>query len=366
MYPWAASCKVQACLRILHGRALRDGGNVPNPMSEKKLLRETEALLDVFKSNDGSAWKPALESLRALLSAEHSAVFSLSAGLSGIHVDFVHAQGFVLSDARMAAKLQGWCDSHGGTWVGFDPLSRDAFQANRAVTSSDLRRHIPGYAETARTLHSRFALDHKDQLRVLVYSGDHFLGWVGAFREEPFCTHQTALLRRLMPAISRRLTWEHRMMEASNRDAALETLMEVLAGPAFVVGKGPRVVYANAAGRALIARDYRNTCKQISTAIKGEASDLQTLRISDGSSEWLVFSPLRDTDAIAARAKRKWRLTHRQGEIAARVLRGFTNKQVAADLYIAENTVEYHLTRIFHSSGTTTRSEFSARAYKLL
>ncbi|MEX5272375.1 LuxR C-terminal-related transcriptional regulator [Kocuria sp. CPCC 205235] len=40
---------------------------------------------------------------------------------------------------------------------------------------------------------------------------------------------------------------------------------------------------------------------------------------------------------------------------------GSTNKEVASQLFIAEKTVQYHLTRIYTKFGIRSRSELAAR-----
>lgn len=55
-------------------------------------------------------------------------------------------------------------------------------------------------------------------------------------------------------------------------------------------------------------------------------------------------------------------LTDRQKEIVARVARGMTNRQIAAELFVSEKTVEAHLSRLFSRLGITSRTALAARA----
>jgi DNA-binding CsgD family transcriptional regulator len=54
-------------------------------------------------------------------------------------------------------------------------------------------------------------------------------------------------------------------------------------------------------------------------------------------------------------------LTATEGRIAALVAEGKTNKQVAAELYLTERTVEGNLTRIYAKLGVRSRAELAAR-----
>jgi DNA-binding NarL/FixJ family response regulator len=60
--------------------------------------------------------------------------------------------------------------------------------------------------------------------------------------------------------------------------------------------------------------------------------------------------PLRDMHSI---------LTHREREIAGFVLRGLTNRAIAAELSITENTVEKHMTSIMNRLGIRSRHQLA-------
>ena len=48
-------------------------------------------------------------------------------------------------------------------------------------------------------------------------------------------------------------------------------------------------------------------------------------------------------------------LTSREIEILQLVLAGYTNKAIAAEVYISEKTVEFHLDHIYNKVGVRTR-----------
>lgn len=55
------------------------------------------------------------------------------------------------------------------------------------------------------------------------------------------------------------------------------------------------------------------------------------------------------------------RLTPREEDVAALVERGYTNKEIAAELYLTPKTVEYHLGNIFAKLGISSRRELRRR-----
>lgn len=59
-------------------------------------------------------------------------------------------------------------------------------------------------------------------------------------------------------------------------------------------------------------------------------------------------------DGAAARP-----LTRREGEIAALVARGLTNRQIAAALHISERTAENHVQHILTKLGLHTRTQIA-------
>lgn len=62
----------------------------------------------------------------------------------------------------------------------------------------------------------------------------------------------------------------------------------------------------------------------------------------------------------AAAASVRWELGRRQADVLALLLRGCSNKVIAATLDCAENTVEYHVTGLLRRSGVKSRAELIA------
>ena len=50
-------------------------------------------------------------------------------------------------------------------------------------------------------------------------------------------------------------------------------------------------------------------------------------------------------------------LTRREEDVRALVLRGYTNKEVASELFLTSRTVEYHLRNIYAKLGIAGRQE---------
>ncbi len=59
----------------------------------------------------------------------------------------------------------------------------------------------------------------------------------------------------------------------------------------------------------------------------------------------------------------QWGLSHREAEVAALVLRGNSNKEIAAQLNISPNTVKTHLRAIFDKSGVRSRFQLISASH---
>jgi DNA-binding CsgD family transcriptional regulator len=64
-----------------------------------------------------------------------------------------------------------------------------------------------------------------------------------------------------------------------------------------------------------------------------------------------------ERDAFA----RRYRLSHREAEIAELILRGYRNPEIAAELGIKLTTTKRHLTRIFDKIGVDSRTRLISR-----
>jgi DNA-binding NarL/FixJ family response regulator len=68
--------------------------------------------------------------------------------------------------------------------------------------------------------------------------------------------------------------------------------------------------------------------------------------------------------SVGGHVPREATLSDREREVVRLVARGWANKQVAAELFISESTVKFHLRNAMRKLGTTRRSEVAYRAGK--
>jgi DNA-binding NarL/FixJ family response regulator len=81
--------------------------------------------------------------------------------------------------------------------------------------------------------------------------------------------------------------------------------------------------------------------------------------------EGTVYQPFGGvTDSIDPGAVRASGLTDRELEILALVAEGKSNKQIAGELYLAVQTVKFHLTSLYRKLDASTRTEAVREAYR--
>ena len=63
---------------------------------------------------------------------------------------------------------------------------------------------------------------------------------------------------------------------------------------------------------------------------------------------------------LTAASDHHLQLTAQEGAVVELVAAGATNKEAARSLFVAEKTVQYHLTRVYRKMGIHSRSELAA------
>jgi DNA-binding CsgD family transcriptional regulator len=194
------------------------------------------------------------------------------------------------------------------------------------------------------------------------------LAWLGVFSESAG-RREATLLTALVPALQRRLSFDRRIQDAPRKCGALEAALELLAVPAFVLGRAGAVHEASSSGRALfdsspaVGRSLRDAALRRPCALD---VGLTPLRGEAGGFLALVRSPLDTVRSRCALAATRWSLSRRQTDVLVGVADGLGNAAIAAKLDIALRTVEFHVTAVFDRAGVHTRAALVASLLALL
>jgi DNA-binding NarL/FixJ family response regulator len=308
--------------------------------------------------------------LRDLLGADKTVAYGVSPHGDGMATDFVFGSGFPADAFRGA--FDAWLADKAFGWAGYNPMRPEPSQRNVVVDDRDVARWTdPQSLPIVREIFPRWGLAESAQLRVLVCDGPLLLAWVGAFQSERFDARQREILRRLVPALRRRLMLERAISRAPQLQASLSAALSAIGVAAFIVSSSGAVLEANEAGRLLLGADRDETLAILRGAIRCRDAtspyEVTDLRSPGGDEQHLVVArraPPPRAEPPAASAAAQWALTRRQSEVLGLVAQGLSNRAIAQTLGIAEGTVEVHLTAIFEKVGVRSRSALVARVWQ--
>jgi DNA-binding CsgD family transcriptional regulator len=367
---------------------------------DQRLFRELEGLLEGLEPGP-DALPTVLAALKEALRAERVAAYGLDVGANRYHTAFVHGVGFPQSAAVLAEEFDAALPPAGTRMGYYDPSRPPPAQRNRPMRFSPLgleepMRSLPVTGEGTGPLWERLGLSEQEwaqsrdqlvrytyplyrrlgleslsQVRVLVCEGDVLLGWVGAFRAEPFTERDQRFLEALTPALQRRLRMDQRLREAGLLGPALGAALEVLGRPAWVVTFSGRVMHANKAGQARWDQDGQALTSQVRDCLRsppgaGPLFSSGPLRTAGLPDHYLVLDPgppMDPTSRLPVLTQR-WGLTAREAQVLEHVVQGETNKAIALHLGCAERTVEVHVTHLLNKAQVESRSALISRFFQ--
>jgi DNA-binding CsgD family transcriptional regulator len=296
--------------------------------------------------------------IRELLRAEKSLALGFVPTDDHLTLSFAYGEGVQLRGYRAAHDELLRREPIG--WAAWNPFRPEPEQRNRAISVvqhlgwAGLRR-LPLYREVL----PRFDLDERDQLRCLVCNGSSLLAWVGVFRREPFDRYERQALQAIVPALRRRLTFERQLEHATELTKLLEYTLDLIGAPAFILRRGV-VVHANSAGRELQARDRAGVRDALRAPHNGQKLSLASRGLPE---HVLAILPVEGFGASprVALMRERWKLTPRQTQVLALLIRGYANLTIAGELRCSMRTIELHVAAILRKANCDSRSEVMAR-----
>lgn len=316
------------------------------------------------------AWSQgALPVVQELLKSDVTAFYQLSLDDERIRLDRFLGLGLDRAAQESLRPVVEVERSH--RWGFYDPLRPQPRQRNRALTRSELRAVQPEAEESGalRAWSRRVGLAGSDQVRVLVCAGPRLLGWLGAFRREPFTERERALLGAVTApvreALLRAEQWEHGRLALR----LLTPTLEAVAAPAFILDNRGRLVHANTAGQAALRLDGALAAALKDAALRPGAPprfSVTTLSERGVPPHHLVVLQAQAADSTAkvARFASAWKLTPREAQVLGLLAEGHSNKHIAVSLGTAVATVEVHVSRVLAKSQSASRAALVARFWR--
>ncbi|TMA27789.1 MAG: hypothetical protein E6J78_08955 [Deltaproteobacteria bacterium] len=296
----------------------------------------------------------AVAQLPRLLHAEQACAYLVRVEEGRRELEFFHGEAM---PAGLGPAFRKWLEKAPRNFDSYDPADPDPRQRNVALRSEDLLELTSGRTPpVVRSFLPRFALSESDVLRVLICEGSSLLAWVGVFRARKFSRGEARRFDALVPALQRRLALEQKLADGERLAAETGAALEGVPAPAFLVRKGPTIVHANAAGRALLEEDR-------AAALDGLRRPAHAARLFGETQLVILEARPRDPSALVATAAVRWFLTPRQAQVLRLLARGHSNRALSAALGCAESTVELHVSALLDKADCESRAQLVARLW---
>jgi DNA-binding CsgD family transcriptional regulator len=204
----------------------------------------------------------------------------------------------------------------------------------RTTVSTGLRRLI--------AILDDYDLAEHPQLRVPICDGAAVIEYLGVLQRRPFTARQRFVFRKIVDVVRERALLDRRLEDADGFQDALEVALETLGRAAFIVDRAHRIVHANTLGRLRAGKTLERTSFEVHPIRAGASYEL-----------WLDRMPTlaERADALATRLA----LSPQARRVVLLAADGCANVTIAAQLGLAEKTVEYHLSRAFAKIGVADR-----------
>lgn len=351
-------------------------------------IRELTDALGTWTEGAASPWRGVLDAFSELTEAEKAVCFGVEQTEAGLRLAFVHDVGFsvpFLSSFNRMASSEDENPSPTSLLVPSPsqrnrPMALASFQSLSSRADSMKAGSPFGTGPTKSIMAlmerrledlNRLGVGRNAQARVLLADGARALGWFGALRPDPFTPREVAILRALVPALHRRLRLEQWIPPVGLDPLhALETVLEHMPAPSFILAPSGGIAHLNAAGRRLLERAGPDLTRALRATARSTADPRFTVTPirSTGRASYRLVTVENEADPTARleRARTRWALTQRQVDVLELVVLGRSNAQIAARLGLSERTVEIHVSALLTRSGRSSRVELVAELWRRL
>lgn len=154
-------------------------------------------------------------------------------------------------------------------------------------------------------------------------------------------------------------------------EAALDAVLEHIPGAAVVCDQRGAIARSNGEAQRLLAADAGFWDKAIARAIRGQAVgagiSVTELSVPGHPPHFLIVARTGgDRVGLAVDAARGlWGLRAREAQVLAKIAQGHSNRAIAAQLGLAERTVELHITSLLRKAKVESRAQLIIALWEL-
>lgn len=358
---------------MLRGVGAREP-NVGDATSVRKRRTVEDAL--AHYSLDGDNIDAAMGALREVLDTDRVVLYSLTQrpGTDDLMISRDAVIGYDRDQWRRV--MDDFLRGRGGSFGSYNAIHPEPAQRDRVLSVAELLAITDGRSAVVdEVLHRRLGSYGSDTMRALVCEGPSLLAWVGLIQPGRTTQRQRTLLTQLLPAFRRRLAFERRISESALAAGAVAAALEAVNAPVWLIGPNGRIAHANAAGLAEYDRDPAVTLAALTASVTAAVPDprfkVTALRDSIGSGAGgkaghLVVGVVPSAAAVngVSAAANRFGLTPAQTRVLERVARGASNAKIAAELGVAERTVEAHVTAILVKAQVPSRAALIVEIFR--
>ena len=332
-------------------------------------LRAVDDLLGRY-SLEADNMRGALEALRELVHIDK--VFLYAVGQRGDGNDVTVTRDILVGSSPVAwgPALDAYMVGRGVDWAGFNAVRPETAQRDLVLSQTEIDLLSGGKSAVTRSeLYPRLGLSSDDVMRVLVCEASSLLASVAILQSTPIDERQRALFERVVPGLRRRLQFDRLVAQASLADSAIVVALDAIPGAAWLVGPNRDIRYANPAGRARLDADRAGTYEALIAATRAPTPSSQ-FKVATVRSGWCsahILVENADPDAGSndvVEAVKRLGLTPAQGRVFEHVVGGSSNATIAAELGVAERTVEAHVTAILVKAQVSSRAALIVQMFK--
>lgn len=181
----------------------------------------------------------------------------------------------------------------------------------------------------------------------IVRDGVRPIAYINLCSDVPLSRRQRRALAVVMSRLERHLVTLRAL--SAPEDALVSAVLQANPRPVFVIAASGRIVRTNHAAAALLSSN-----PQLAVELREQTRSTSRFEVHQIAASDLRLIVMLDTsrDHVAELVAG---LGTRALEVVRLLARGVSNKEIAQQLGLADNTVEYHLTRIYAKVGVRTR-----------